>query len=1061
MNTQGQPFDDILKELRERAKELNCLYQVEETLSKSEESLSDAFRTITDIIPKGYQYPDLARVRIQYFDSVVTSRDFEETSWFQRADLKVLEKMIGSIEVFYIKELPVESEGPFLQEERRLINTIAERISHTIFHRQQREIFREMETSKKEMANRHRGEWRVILNLLRSTDQNLFMLVSRKMANHLCWNGIEEASQLLVAFGEEHSRGRRGEFTEDQNRPSQKKTMENILTLSTEIFQIAEQYLSDSDILNYIQKWVQEDKSSYLVKAAESFSSSLSEIVEALTRYHYQEPELAPSTQIGLNVALIRRFFFDRLDFINTAKRYIEVNDFFDLVHRIIHPADSHGKLGGKSAGLFLAARVLQKATEHAEMLSNLRVPKTWYITSDGIIHFMHYNNLEEVIEQKYKEIDQVRLEYPQIIQVFKNSHFPPEIVKGLSMALDDFEDRPLVVRSSSLLEDSLGTAFSGKYKSLFVANRGTKAERIEALMDAIAEVYASVFGPDPIQYRAERGLLDFHEEMGIMIQEVVGTRIGPYFLPAFAGVAFSNNEFRWSPRIKREDGLIRLVPGLGTRAVDRVSDDYPILLAPGQPGLRVNQSVEEMVRYSPQRIDVINLETNTFETIEITSLLRKHGNEYPNVEKVVSIYEDGRVTRPSGMGINFETDDMIVTFDGLISGTRFVSQLHTIIQDLQAKLLYPVDLEFASDGKNFYLLQCRPQSYSHGSVAVPIPKDIATDRIIFTANKYISNGRVPDITHIVYVDPQKYSEITDLDELRNIGRAVARLNKILPKHQFILMGPGRWGSRGDIKLGVSVTYSDFNNTSVLIEIARKKGNYVPELSFGTHFFQDLVEASIRYLPLYPDDEGVVFNDRFLLTMPSIFSEIAPEFAHLGDAIRVIDVPGVMDGLVLKVMMNGDLGEAIGYVGQPSSSVEVMTERREVVDQAPEDYWTWRMRMAEQIAANTDPEQFGVKAMYIFGSTKNATAGPGSDIDLLVHFIGTDAQREKILVWLDGWSRCLAEMNYLRSGYRVDGLLDVHLVTDDDIRRKTSYAVKIGAVTDSARPLGLGKSIKS
>ena len=131
-------------------------------------------------------------------------------------------------------------------------------------------------------------------------------------------------------------------------------------------------------------------------------------------------------------------------------------------------------------------------------------------------------------------------------------------------MVLDDFKDQPLIVRSSSLLEDRMGSSFSGKYKSLFLANQGGKRERLEALTDAIAEVYASTFGPDPIGYRAERGLLDFAEEMGIMIQEVVGTRVGDYFMPAFAGVAFSRNEFRWSPRIRREDGLLRLVPGLG-----------------------------------------------------------------------------------------------------------------------------------------------------------------------------------------------------------------------------------------------------------------------------------------------------------------------------------------------------------------------------------------------------------------------------------------------------------------------------------------------------------------
>ena len=149
---------------------------------------------------------------------------------------------------------------------------------------------------------------------------------------------------------------------------------------------------------------------------------------------------------------------------------------------------------------------------------------------------FVYCNHLEDVFSQKYKEVDEVRQEYPDIVQVFKNSQFSATIVKGLSLALDDLGDKPLIVRSSSLLEDRFGAAFSGKYKSLFLANRGTKQERLEALMDAIAEVYASTFGPDPIQYRAERNLLDFQEGMGVLIQEVVGTRIGDLFPAGFRG---------------------------------------------------------------------------------------------------------------------------------------------------------------------------------------------------------------------------------------------------------------------------------------------------------------------------------------------------------------------------------------------------------------------------------------------------------------------------------------------------------------------------------------------
>ncbi|RPH73466.1 pyruvate, phosphate dikinase, partial [bacterium] len=652
----------------------------------------------------------------------------------------------------------------------------------------------------------------------------------------------------------------------------------------------------------------------------------------------------------------------------------------------------------------------------------------------------------------------QVRIEYPNIVQTFKNASFPPEIVQGLSMALDDFKDKPLVVRSSSLLEDRMGSAFSGKYKSLFLANQGSKEKRLEALLDAVAEVYASVFGPDPIEYRAERGLLDFHEEMGIMIQEVVGTRVGRYYLPAFAGVAFSRNEFRWSPRIKREDGLVRLVPGLGTRAVDRLSDDYPVLVSPGQPGLRVNITAEEVSRYSPHKVDVINLDTNAFESTDIGTLLSETGLDYPAFNHVFSIIRDHHIQAPTGLNLDFNPRDLVVTFDGLFSGTPFLNRMQKILKTLEEKLETPVDIEFASDGRDFYLLQCRPQSQSGENMAVPIPRDIPRERIVFSANRFVSNGRVPDITHIVYVDPQRYSELQDRAAMLAIGRAVSKLNKLLPKRQFILMGPGRWGSRGDIKLGVSVTYSDINNTAVLIEIARKSGNYVPDLSFGTHFFQDLVEAGIRYLPLYPDDPGIVFNEDFLTRSPNLLPEVLGDFSHLCDTIHLIDVPAVTGGRVLQVLMNADLSEAVGILTQPKSGVDsAETRRRNNAEMPSDSYWPWRLRMAEHIASQLDPQRFGVKGFYLFGSTKTGAAGPGSDIDVLVHFAGTTEQEKMLTSWLEAWSLCLDQINFLQTGYRSGGLLDFHVITDKDIADRTSWAVKIGAITDPARPLPMKK----
>jgi pyruvate,water dikinase len=624
-------------------------------------------------------------------------------------------------------------------------------------------------------------------------------------------------------------------------------------------------------------------------------------------------------------------------------------------------------------------------------------------------------------------------------------------------VALDDFEGCPIIVRSSSLLEDRVGSAFSGKYKSLFLANKGTKRERLAALQDAIAEVYASVFGPDPIEYRAERNLLDVHEEMGIMIQEVVGRPLGRYFLPAFSGVAYSNNDYRWSSRIRREDGLIRMVPGLGTRAVDRVADDYPVLITPGQPGLRANVTPDEVVRYSPKKIDVINLETGAFETVDLDALLGQHGNDYPQIRKLVSAVSDAHIRSPLGLRLDFARDAYVVTFEGLVSDTAFVVQIRTLLRLLQERLGVPVDIEFASDGETFYLLQCRAQGHTAATAPVPIPVDVQPDRVLFTANRFVANGHVSNITHIVYVDHDGYASLPDIASMRAVGNIVGRLNALLPKRQFILMGPGRWGSRGDIRMGVSVTYSQINNTAMLVEIARKKGNYVPDLSFGTHFFQDLVEADIRYLPLYPDDARVVFNEAFFRESENILERLVPEAAPLADTIRVIDVPRQTAGQALGVLMNAELDSAMGLLGPPEAATALPRGEEPPAAPPPEEHWRWRMRMAERIARGLDPARFGVGAIYVFGSTKNATAGPGSDIDLLVHFVGDERQRECLTLWLDGWSQCLSEINYLRTGYRTRGLLDVHLVSDEDIAARTSYAAKIGAVTDPARPLPLAK----
>lgn len=1048
----------LLSQLQERNKELNCLYNIEDFLNRGSLSIPEAFELIIKVLPSGWRFPGSIKVKISYDNKNFTSEDFIETHLVIFSNIVIQEKTVGQISVYYTEEVELMGNRVFLEEESRLLKTVADRLGHFILHSRLKDVYSEIQHRLSAPDREGKAEWRVILEMLRKTDPKLFYGTLRKLLHQLLWNGVDGAERLLELSSIDQKVGD-SEKKVDDNRPLPKRLINNYDEYINAILKLANDNLPDEQILEKIQKWIQEAKANGLVKAVESTDASLEDISDAIRKYFHLAPEkfeLSESTTKGLRVSLVRRFFTDQLEYIKIAKEFVKLTDFYDLINKMIFHAKSHGKLGGKSAGLFLANNILRNSSKTNEILKNIKTPRTWFIASDGVMHFLQYNDMEDVLQQKHKDLDQIRIEYPHIVQMFKNAQFPPDIIKGLSVALDDFEERPLIVRSSSIMEDQMGQSFSGKYKSLFLANQGTKKERLAALLDAVSEVYASTFSPDPIEYRAERELIDFHEEMGIMIQEVVGSRIGDYFCPSFAGVAFSNNEFRWSTRIKREDGLIRIVPGLGTRAVDRLSDDFPILLAPGQPNLRVNFTLTEMMKYSPKYIDVINLKTNQFETIELDKMIKECGDKYSGINYVVSVNDNG-IMRDPAFDTDYKNDDLIATFEGLFKKTDFIKKIDNILKTLQYKIKSPVDIEFAHDGKDLYLLQCRPQSYQTETISDPIPKDVSEDKIIFNAKRYVSNGKIEDITHIVYVIPEKYNALPDIESMKDIGRAVSKLNKVLPKRQFILMGPGRWGSRGDIKLGVSVTYSDINNTSMLIEIAKKKGNYVPDLSFGTHFFQDLVEASIQYLPLYPDDEGIIFNNRFFELAENQLSELVPEYSHCSDTVKVVNVPKSADGHILKVLLNADLDEAMALLLKPFSSKN-MTKGKVVYsdNKSNPDHIKWRDSMAQKIAASLNPEYLKIKEIYLYGNTPDSEITLESKINLIFHLENKDKVTE-MNSYLKGWSDSLSELNYQRTGHQTDGLLLVEYYTDEEIEGDNQVIKKINSLTEPAKKLELNK----
>ncbi|HDK35751.1 MAG TPA: hypothetical protein ENG82_02495 [Bacteroidetes bacterium] len=284
----------------------------------------------------------------------------------------------------------------------------------------------------------------------------------------------------------------------------------------------------------------------------------------------------------------------------------------------------------------------------------------------------------------------------------------------------------------------------------------------------------------------------------------------------------------------------------------------------------------------------------------------------FPALEQIVSIERDGHLRTPVGKILCPGKERVAITFDKFLGQTKYPATLKNALRVLGKAYGYPVDIEFAYDGRSIFILQCRPQTKSSEHHRARIPKNIPKESILFSVKHDVPSGTTENIEYIIYIDPLRYDRIQSYSQKLTIGKIVGALNDTLEHKKFILMGPGRWGSN-DINLGVRVRYADINHTKVLIEVARQTGNYVPEVSFGTHFFQDLVEAGIYHLPLYPDEKNVIFNDAFLQTTPNKLPEILPKYRDFKDTVKVIFVPEATNGKTLFIAMDGESEEALAY----------------------------------------------------------------------------------------------------------------------------------------------------
>jgi hypothetical protein len=610
-----------------------------------------------------------------------------------------------------------------------------------------------------------------------------------------------------------------------------------------------------------------------------------------------------------IKVVLIKAMISDHLRYVGIAKEWFDVADLRAIRARRY----GRGKIGGKAAGVMLAERILRKAGD-PELLRRLHIPRSWFLGADVFYQFTQLNDLLVYVNQKYKPEDEIRAEFPVIRERFINGQFPPEAVDGLKEVLEQVGDTPLIVRSSSLLEDSFGTSFAGKYESFFCPNQSDPEENLGQLIQAIVRVYGSVYAPDVLLYRRRMGLLDYDERMAVLIQEVKGRRLNGYFFPDAAGVALSRNQFRWHPKIDRDAGFLRMVWGLGTRAVEQLGGDYPRLVALSHPELRPEAEPRLIQRYSQRQVDLIDLETNAVRTLPVAEVMNPRT---PYLRWLAQRYEEGNLEDLLSLPLGLHSSDLVITFSGLLGRTAFPDLMRSMLSILEAAYRTPVDTEFLTllvdrpDGTpdvEIYLLQCRPQSHIEVEQSI-LPKDIPESQVLFVCHRLIPDGAVRDVRYCIYVSPASYSSLSRSERI-DLARLIGRLNERLSGEVFILMGPGRWGSENP-DLGIPVAYGDIYCASALIEMTTDL--IAPEPSYGTHFFQDLVEAQIFPLALALQDKDTSVNHVFIDGAENALPQLLPDASAWETILKVIDIPRAAGGAVLDLVMDGDAGTAMAY----------------------------------------------------------------------------------------------------------------------------------------------------
>ena len=618
-----------------------------------------------------------------------------------------------------------------------------------------------------------------------------------------------------------------------------------------------------------------------------------------------QHDGLATKQEVQESFQRLLGMAFTREDrFIRLARRYFDLADLVSVMQRMI----GTGLIGGKSLGMLLARAILRRNCP--SVCDRLEPHDSFYVGTDVFYTYLVQNGCWD-IRRKSGDLAAVREKADDTRRKILAGEFPSHIKHQFSEMLDYFGQSPIIVRSSSLLEDSYGNAFSGKYETVFCANQGTPQDRLQAFMSAVRTIYASTLSEDALTYRAQRGLLNRDEQMSLLVQRVSGSLYDTTFFPQMAGAGFSFNPYVWEKGIDPNAGMVRIVFGLGTRAVDRTGDDYTRIVALNDPMRRPAAAHDDERRFSQRFVDLLDLPTNRFASAEFSEIAPRLSG-HMDLERFARREETGNRTY------------WFLDFDKILSDSSLAKDLQKILKTLHDAYEHPVDVEFTvnfqADGSHLInVLQCRPfqVKLSGGGTPQKPPATAAkNDVLLRSCGPIIGQGCAMPLDRIVYVVPSVYGKLATSDR-HEVARTIGRLNRLsaeaMKRPTIMLVGPGRWATSMP-ELGVPVSFSEINTASVVCEVASMREGLVPDLSLGTHFFNDLVELDMLYLAVFPEKQGHLINPDLLARAPNRLTKLLSDATGLAHVIRVVDAADLPAGTAIRLYADTVKQEAVCYL---------------------------------------------------------------------------------------------------------------------------------------------------